>query len=119
MFGRVLECALHGECRYRRQHEAAHPTQEAVSGTSLPLTAFPNRASAVARHGCHDRVEGEASRQPNDVFAEDDGTRARTGDTADEGGQRARASEGAVVGRTPMGDGVATAVGVAVVDFGP
>ncbi|HEY7035836.1 MAG TPA: hypothetical protein VH482_31145, partial [Thermomicrobiales bacterium] len=29
---RVLECALRGECRYRRQHEATHPTQEAVSG---------------------------------------------------------------------------------------
>jgi RHS repeat-associated protein len=29
---RVLECALRGECRYRRQHEATHPTQEAISG---------------------------------------------------------------------------------------
>ncbi|HEY7035834.1 MAG TPA: RHS repeat-associated core domain-containing protein [Thermomicrobiales bacterium] len=30
---RVLECALHGECRYRRQHEHTEPTKEAVSGT--------------------------------------------------------------------------------------
>jgi hypothetical protein len=29
---RVLECALRGECRYRRRHEATHPTQEAISG---------------------------------------------------------------------------------------
>jgi hypothetical protein len=29
---RVLECALRGECRYRRQHEHTEPTQEAITG---------------------------------------------------------------------------------------
>jgi RHS repeat-associated protein len=31
--GRVLECALRGECRYRRHHEHTEPTKEAISGT--------------------------------------------------------------------------------------
>jgi RHS repeat-associated protein len=32
VLARVLECVLHGECRYRRQHEHTDPTKEAVSG---------------------------------------------------------------------------------------